>query len=107
MSADLGPVRARQLTTAYINETNISLNQLCEQIEGGTATRAGADVLHRLAGSSAMFGASAIREAFLEMESLLRAQVEDIPPDHAVNLRETWEKTRKQLLEIVEPEGVS
>ncbi len=95
--SDLGNARAQELTSAFIAETDVSLENLCFQAEAKGDIRDCAELMHRLAGSSAMFGALALREFLLETEEILLRDSAEIPVQRAAEMREIWINTRAEL----------
>ncbi|GGE37290.1 hybrid sensor histidine kinase/response regulator [Actibacterium pelagium] len=107
MEGDLGRARAEQLTRAYVRETDQVLDALCRDAESTGTEEECAEVLHRLAGSSAMFGALVLREAFLDMESLFRAGCGDEALSRKDDLKSLWASTRSELINFCETELVN
>lgn len=105
MSSDLGDLRARELTLAFIAETDSVLETLCDDAQGPLDALACAEIMHRLAGSAAMFGAVALRAFFLNLEQVLRQASDDLPLERAVEMKEIWSRTRRELEGYIHPQN--
>lgn len=98
IAADLGPDRARTLLQRFRSEAEETVAGLIAQLgrdavaDAATITRA-----HRLAGASAMFGASALHGLLCELETAWKTGAALDAPSMAERLSQVWQATRTAL----------
>ncbi|MCT4372328.1 response regulator [Yangia mangrovi] len=93
----LGPELFATLRDRFLAETETGLAGLAEELGEGIAPARYAEKVHRIAGSAAVFGASALHRALRLQEDRARAGA-PLPPDSLDMVLPVWRATRKALL---------
>ncbi|SDI09389.1 PAS domain S-box-containing protein [Salipiger marinus] len=98
----LGPKAFRDLRSRFLQETEAALADLAEMLSRGLAPDRYAALVHRMSGSAAVFGASALHAALRRQEDLARAG-QPPAPDALDRLLPVWQVTRRALQHISHP----
>nr|WP_239025453.1 PAS domain-containing hybrid sensor histidine kinase/response regulator [Roseibacterium persicicum] len=96
LAAALGPEKVRALVGAYLSETGAAIAAIVARLQTGAVDASLADAVHHAAGSSALFGAQALRGALAALEDRIR---DGDAPDaqDASALAEVWTRTAQAL----------
>ncbi|WP_226622354.1 ATP-binding protein [Alloyangia pacifica] len=95
----LGPELFASLRDRFLSETESGLAALSEELSDGIEPAAYAEKIHRIAGSAAVFGASALHGVLRAEEDRARTGA-PLPPDSLETVLPVWQATRKALLEL-------
>lgn len=93
---DLGEERVKKLVQHYIEEAESILNEIFSTSETASDHSLISNI-HKLAGSSAMFGAQGLASKLRELETLGKTEKEDQMRKEIPELRSIWKKTRIAL----------
>ena len=93
----LGPELFATLRDRFLQETETGLAGLAEELGAGIEPERYAEKVHRIAGSAAVFGASALHRALRLQEDRARAGA-PLPPDSLDVVLPVWRATRTALL---------
>lgn len=96
LATDLGTERVVTLVRSYIEESETILNEIYSTEETATDQSVVANI-HKLAGSSAMFGAENFASKLRWLETLGKTDKEEQMHKELPELREVWRKTRIAL----------
>lgn len=102
-ATSLGPDLFSSLRDRFLAETETGLAALAEELGAGIAPELYAERVHRIAGSAAVFGASALHGALRREEDKARSG-HPLPADSLDALLPVWHATRKALREL-EPQA--
>lgn len=96
LATDLGTERVVTLVRSYIEESETILNEIYSTEETATDQSVVANI-HKLAGSSAMFGAENFASKLRWLETLGKTDKEEQMHKELPEMREVWRKTRIAL----------
>ncbi len=95
---DLGPEMAPRLLDNFISETDVAVEQFMSEPNPDDTQLIGE--IHKLAGSSALFGTKAFSGLLRELETIGKTDDPAKMRDRLPELRERWESTRLELDEL-------
>lgn len=96
LSTDLGAERTAGLVQSYIDESETMLNRIFSTMDSATTEVLVADI-HKMAGSSAMFGAEQFAAKLRTLETLGKTGKDTQMREDLPDLREIWKSTRNAL----------
>lgn len=94
---DVGEDRFSGFLQTFLQESDELVEELDQAVENSVLGEDMAKKAHRLAGSSAMFGATRMRQKLVELEHAIRADDAAILAETNADLSEIWQKTRGHL----------
>ncbi|MEO8241752.1 MAG: ATP-binding protein [bacterium] len=101
LADDLGIERANQLTQKFLTESGQIVQRILEQVAGTGPDQATMGELHRLHGTSGLFGATAMQMVLSEAETLWKSGAADDTGRILTDLAALWQRTRDAFHEAV------
>ena len=97
---DLGPQMASNLISTFVAETDTMVEHLVETPPEDDVQMIAE--IHKLAGSSSMFGTVGFSSLLRSLETIGKTQSAEKMRDKAPEMRELWDATRAELTELVD-----
>ncbi len=97
---DLGKDRAAKLTERFLDETGLVIQQVLEKITASGPDQAAMAALHRLQGSTGIFGATGIQAVLSEAETLWKSGAVEETDLALADLADFWQRTYVAIQEV-------